>query len=57
MPGPEGRLVLGQQRQLAAAELQQMQAAGRVSAVQVLGNSLAVGFGVGLVFALIRMIF
>jgi len=57
MPGPEGQLVLGQQRPLTAAELQQMQAAGRVSAVQVLGNSLAVGFGVGLVFALIRMIF
>lgn len=47
LPGPEGRIVTSTQ----AAQEQ------RPSAVSVLGNSLAVGFGIGLVFGLIRIIF
>lgn len=46
LPGPEGRIV--------AAGRQQQQAGGVGS---MLGHSLAVGFGVGLVFALIRLVF
>eukprot|EP00878_Enallax_costatus_P009768 GHUV01010201.1.p1 GENE.GHUV01010201.1~~GHUV01010201.1.p1 ORF type:complete len:208 (+),score=43.50 GHUV01010201.1:702-1325(+) len=47
MPGPEGRIVT-------AAQGMQEQRPGLGA---VLVNSLAVGFGVGLVFALIRMVF
>jgi hypothetical protein len=49
LPGPEGRLVVAQ------GYGQQQQA--RPGAASVLANSLAVGFGVGLVFAVIRMVF
>lgn len=47
MPGPEGRIVT------AARGLQE----ARPGMGAVLVNSLAAGFGIGLVFALIRMVF
>ncbi|KAF6255798.1 hypothetical protein COO60DRAFT_1532809 [Scenedesmus sp. NREL 46B-D3] len=52
LPGPEGRVVAsGQQQQ------QQQQGGERPGAMSVLGNSLAVGFGMGLVFGVIRLVF
>jgi hypothetical protein len=50
LPGPEGRLAVAQ----GYGQQQQGRQPGTAS---VLANSLAVGFGVGLVFAIIRMIF
>lgn len=53
LPGPEGRVATA----AADAAWQQPQQFSRASTASVLGNSLAVGFGVGLVFAIIRMVF
>lgn len=50
LPGPEGRVAVAQ-------GYGQQQQARQPGAASVLANSLAVGFGVGLVFAIIRMIF
>lgn len=50
LPGPEGRLV-------AAAGSGPWQQQRPASFGAVLTNSLAVGFGVGLVFAVIRLVF
>lgn len=50
LPGPEGRLAA----HAAAAQQQQAQAP---SAMSVLTNSLAMGFGMGLMFAIARMLF
>jgi hypothetical protein len=52
LPGPEGRLVGA-----SAGWQQQQQSVQQPGAASVLANSLAVGFGVGLVFAIIRMVF
>jgi hypothetical protein len=49
LPGPEGRLAVSSQ--------QQQQVGERPGAISVLGNSLAVGFGIGLVFGIMRLFF
>jgi hypothetical protein len=51
LPGPEGRIVA------AAGPGWQQQQVRQAGAGSVLMNSLAVGFGVGLVFAVIRLVF
>jgi hypothetical protein len=48
LPGPEGRLTVSSQQQ---------QVGERPGAMSVLGNSLAVGFGIGLVFGMMRLFF
>ncbi|WIA41326.1 hypothetical protein OEZ86_004923 [Tetradesmus obliquus] len=52
LPGPEGRLAVSSQQQQ-----QQQQLGERPGTLSVLGNSLAVGFGIGLVFGVVRMFF
>eukprot|EP00879_Flechtneria_rotunda_P016348 GHRR01017104.1.p1 GENE.GHRR01017104.1~~GHRR01017104.1.p1 ORF type:complete len:122 (+),score=27.55 GHRR01017104.1:1-366(+) len=46
-PGPEGRLVAQQQQQQFTGQ--------RTSLGKALGNSLAVGFGIGLMFGVLRI--
>jgi hypothetical protein len=51
LPGPEGRIVVAS----STGPWQQQQRQQGLGSM--LGNSLAVGFGVGLVFAIIRLVF